>query len=403
MTRPRPKCLFLSTFFPPLVGGSIVYYRYLLSKCTADDVVVVSLAHKNSAAFDAAAPYPIIRSRLLPCFGIQTRFRKLVGSLALFPILLFRVLRHCAPVLHLGNFFPDILAGWPIARMTGRRLIVTILGEELTTEGGPWSVFRPLRVLGDLAADWMLRHCDVVLTISGFTRSELLRRRIREDRIVTITPGIDLDKSRCDCPIAAEIAARFAGKRVLLTVGRFTARKGQDMTIRALPRVLAKHPDVMYVMAGGVCYENYEECVRLIGERNLQDHTLLLRDLDDNSVAWLYKNCDVFIMANRTLANGDTEGYGIVFLEAGAWGKPVVGGRAGGAVDAVDDGVTGILVDGTSEESIADALNRLLSDRELARRMGEAGRHKATDNSWDAKCDRYRGLIEALADGARTA
>ncbi|MFZ1933035.1 MAG: glycosyltransferase family 4 protein [Thermoguttaceae bacterium] len=398
----RPTCLFLSTYFPPMIGGSIVYYRYLLSKCTADDVVVLSLAHEGSAAFDASAPYRIIRSRLLPCFGIQSRLRKLVGALAMFPILLFWVLRYRAPVLHLGNFSPDILAGWPIARLMGRRLVVTILGEELTTVGGLWSVFRPLRVLGDWAAYWMLRHCAVVQTISGFTRSELLRRGIREDRIAVITPGIDLDKSRCDRPIAAEIAARLAGKRIVLTVGRFTARKGQDMTIRALPRVLSSHPDVVYVMAGSACYENCQECARLIEERNLQGSAVLLKDLDSDSIAWLYQNCEVFIMANRTLANNDTEGYGIVFLEAGAWGKPVVGGRAGGATDAVDDGVTGILVDGTSEESIADALNRLLSDKELARRMGEAGRRKVAQNSWDAKCDQYLGLIGALAHPEKT-
>jgi len=248
----------------------------------------------------------------------------------------------------------------------------------------------------------MLQRCDVVQTIGGFTKAELLRRGVPANRIVIITPGIDVNKSRCERPIAAEIAARLDGKRIILTVGRFTPRKGQDMTIRALPRLLSRHPDVMYVMAGGGCYDNYDECVHLIDELNLQNHAFLLKDLDDNSVAWLYENCEVFIMANRTLANSDTEGYGIVFLEAGAWGKPVVGGRAGGAMDAVDDGVTGILVDGTSEESIADALNRLLSDRELAHRMGEAGRCKATQNSWDAKCDEYRGLLEALANPEKT-
>jgi phosphatidylinositol alpha-1,6-mannosyltransferase len=256
--------------------------------------------------------------------------------------------------------------------------------------------------LSNRLARWALRRCDFVLTIGGFTKSELLGCGVREDRIAVITPGIDLNKRRYDRPIAAEIASRLAGKRLILTVGRFTRRKGQDMTLRALPRVLSRHPDVVCVMAGGVCYDNYDDCVRLIDELNLQNHTILLKDPDDDSVTWLYEHCEVFIMANRTLADGDTEGYGIVFLEAGAWGKPVVGGRAGGAVDAVDDGVTGILVDGTSAESIADALNRLLYERELARRMGEAGHRKATQNSWDAKSDEYRGLIETLANSAKT-
>ena len=388
----------MSRYFTPMIGGSVVYYRSLLSKCTAEDVIVVTLPHENSAAIDAQSPYPVLRSRLIPNFHSKSYLHKFFKTLTLFPMLLFWVLRYRVSVLHLGNLFPDIFAAWPIARLTGRRLTITILGEELTMDApAARGRFGPVRAFGDRAARWMLRRCDVVQTISGFTKSELLWRGVPDHRIVTITPGIDVDKSRCGRQIAPEIATRLAGKRMILTVGRFTARKGQDMTIRALPRVLSSHPDVVYVMAGGGYRENYEECVHLIEERNLQDHTLLLKDLDNGSIAWLYENCDVFIMANRTLASGDTEGYGIVFLEAGAWGKPVVGGRAGGAMQAVEDGVTGILVDGTSEQSIADALNRLLSDGELARRMGEAGRRKVAENSWDAKCDQYRGLIEALA------
>ncbi len=64
-------------------------------------------------------------------------------------------------------------------------------------------------------------------------------------------------------------------------------------------------------------------------ELGLQDHALILVNPDNESVAWLYDACEVFLMANRTLPDGETEGYGIVFLEAGAWGKPVIGGRAG--------------------------------------------------------------------------
>jgi phosphatidyl-myo-inositol dimannoside synthase len=404
MTKPHPKCLFISRYFPPMFGGSVVYYRYLLSGCTADDVVVVAapFEHPDTRSFDADAPYPIIRSRLIPSFRESSRWHRLLKVLTMFPAMLFWVLRYRVSVLHLGDFNPEIIAGWLAARLTGRRLMITILGEELTTKGvGPWSIYRPLRMLGNRIARRLLPHCDLILTISGFTKSELLRHGVPENRIVTITPGIDVNKSRRGRPIAAEIAARLAGRRILLTVGRFTPRKGQDMTIRAMPHVLARHPDAIYVMAGGGCYENYEECARLIDEFHLQNHAVLLKDMDNDSVAWLYERCEIFIMANRTLANGDTEGYGIVFLEAGAWGKPVVGGRAGGVVDAVDDGVTGILVDGADEKCIADALNRLLSDRGLAERLGKAGRRKAAENSWDAKSNEYRGLLEALANASK--
>lgn len=387
-----------------MVGGSVVYYRYLLSQCTPADVLVLARTHERSAEFDAAAPYPIVRTSLLPCFGCDSRARKLVGVLALFPMLLYRVLRHRVSVLHLGNFFPDILAGWPVARLTGRRLIVTIHAEELTTEKvGQCRCLRPFQRFFNAVARWALRRCDRVLTVGGFTKSQLIACGVPEQRIFVITPGIDLNKSRRGRPIAAEIASRLAGKRLVLTVGRFMPRKGQDMTIRAMPRVLARHPNVAYVMAGGGHCDNYDECVQLVDQLNLRDHAFLLRDLDDESIAWLYEHCDVFVMANRTMPDGDTEGYGIVFLEAGAWGKPVVGGRAGGAVDAVDDRVTGILVDGYSEQSIADGIDQLLSDPSLAQRMGEAGRRKANDNSWNAKCRDYCQLVETLTHSRNTA
>ena len=107
-------------------------------------------------------------------------------------------------------------------------------------------------------------------------------------------------------------------------------------------------------------------------------------------------------MANRTLPNGETEGYGIVFLEAGAHGKAVIGGRAGGAVEAVDDGSTGILVDGNHIEDVRRAISLLLDDPEMAGRMGEAGRRKASENDWPSKSLEYWKLIRDLAAARRT-
>jgi glycosyltransferase involved in cell wall biosynthesis len=386
-----------------MVGGSVVYYAHLLSQCPPDSLVVVTQTHEDAAAFDASAPYPVVRSWTVPYYGgYHSRLRKLAATLALGPMLLYWLLRHRIAVLHLGDLLPHILVAWPIARLTGRRLTISVMGEELTTRSDPFrNVFGPFRALCDITARWMLRRCDLVQTISDYTKAELLRRGVPADRMAVITPGIDLEKAHCDGSIDAEIAARLAGKRVLLTVGRFMRRKGQDMTIRALPRIVSEHPDAVYVMAGAGRPEECDEYLRLIESLDLQDRVLLLRNLDNSSIAWLYDRCDVFVMANRTLPNGDTEGYGIVFLEAGTWGKPVVGGRAGGAVEAVEDGVTGILVDGTSEEDIVGAIGRLLSGRDLAKRMGEAGRRKAAENSWDSKCETYRNLIETLAQPSK--
>jgi len=90
-------------------------------------------------------------------------------------------------------------------------------------------------------------------------------------------------------------------------------------------------------------------------------------------------------MASRAREReGDVEGFGLVYLEANACGKPVIGGRSGGVPDAVLDGVTGLLVEPTDTDDIAAAIIKLLADRDYARRLGENGRRRVEiEMNWD--------------------
>ena len=109
----------------------------------------------------------------------------------------------------------------------------------------------------------------------------------------------------------------------------------------------------------------------------------------------LYNLSDVFVMPNRTPEETrDVEGFGIVFLEANACEVPVVGGRSGGTSDAVADGETGLLVDGSSPAEIARAVTRLLQNPTLARRMGAAGRARVVrEFTWDRAASQLAALI----------
>jgi phosphatidylinositol alpha-1,6-mannosyltransferase len=102
-----------------------------------------------------------------------------------------------------------------------------------------------------------------------------------------------------------------------------------------------------------------------------------------------YALADIFIMPNRTLANGDTEGFGLVFMEASACGVPVIGGRAGGTAEAVRDGVTGLLVDGTSRDDISAAIRQLLDNPAQRAAMGRAGVAFAAENGWRSRAARF--------------
>jgi phosphatidyl-myo-inositol dimannoside synthase len=112
----------------------------------------------------------------------------------------------------------------------------------------------------------------------------------------------------------------------------------------------------------------------------------------------VYALCDVFTMPSRErLAECDVEGFGLVFLEAAACGKPIVAGRSGGSADAVEDEVTGLLVDPQDSEGLASALYRLLSDRALAKRFGEKGRLRtASDFSWSRFAQRLEAILRTV-------
>ena len=120
---------------------------------------------------------------------------------------------------------------------------------------------------------------------------------------------------------------------------------------------------------------------------------------DDEVDAW-YRACDVFVLASRESGvSGGAEGYGIVFVEANLRGKPVVGGRSGGIPDAVIDGETGLLVDPSDPADIAEAITRLLTEPDLAERLGRGGRRRAVEElSWPEYTKRFgRVLAEAAA------
>jgi phosphatidyl-myo-inositol dimannoside synthase len=112
-----------------------------------------------------------------------------------------------------------------------------------------------------------------------------------------------------------------------------------------------------------------------------------------------YAACDVFAMPCRSRWGGlEVEGFGIVFLEAAAAGKPVVAGRSGGAEEAVADEVTGLLVEGREPKAVALAVARLLSDRAVAKRMGEAGRARVeSDFTWDRQAARLAEILRRAA------
>jgi phosphatidylinositol alpha-1,6-mannosyltransferase len=181
---------------------------------------------------------------------------------------------------------------------------------------------------------------------------------------------------------------------MVVCVSRLVARKGQDVLVAGWPGVLARHPGARLLLVGGGPAE--ASLRREIAARGLQDSVVLTGGVPPDELPAHYAAGDVFAMPCRTRRGGlDVEGLGMVFLEAAACGRPVVAGTSGGAPEAVQDGVTGHVVDPRAPHVVAATIAGLLDDPARAAAMGAAGRAWVEQRwSWTTIATTFADLLE---------
>jgi phosphatidylinositol alpha-1,6-mannosyltransferase len=244
-----------------------------------------------------------------------------------------------------------------------------------------------------------LQAADRVVANSRFTAGLLEQAGVNPRRVHVIHPGCDAERF---CPRDADpvLRERLLGARargpILLTVGNLVERKGHDVVIQALPQVIRRAPHATYLIVGDGPHRNQlDHLARAAGVR---DHIVFAGRVGADDLPAVYALSDVFVMPSRVRpAECDVEGFGLVFLEANACGKPVIGGRAGGIPDAIVDGETGFLVDPASPAAIGERLLTVLADRERATEMGQRGRSRVqTDFSWTRAATQVQELITTM-------
>jgi|GEM_PF-1711334 len=178
-------------------------------------------------------------------------------------------------------------------------------------------------------------------------------------------------------------------KRILLSIGHLGPIKGHQITLQALPQVLEKFPDVIWVVAGDGTNEDYERLNREIKKLGVADSVKLLGQAH-NVIEWL-NICDLFVQPSIE------EGFGLVFVEAGACKKAVVATAVGGIKDIVVNGETGLLIAPNDADALAEAINTLLADPAKAADFAEAGFRRVYDYfSMDAMVEKYHSLFAEL-------
>jgi phosphatidylinositol alpha-1,6-mannosyltransferase len=224
-----------------------------------------------------------------------------------------------------------------------------------------------------------LRRAARVVTVSHFTAGMVASvHGVPTERISVIHPAVDPGLLEQAAAKEDRLPPGRSGPLVLLTVARLSAReryKGCDTVISALPMVAAEAGPVRYVVVGDG--DDRPRLTALAHEQGVASMVTFAGSVARADLAARYGGCDIFVMpsvAERRPDGWVGEGFGIVYIEASAFGRPVIAGRGGGAPEAVKDGITGLLVDGSDVDAVAGALIRLAQDADLRTRMGEAGR-----------------------------
>jgi len=260
-----------------------------------------------------------------------------------------------------------------------------------------WSAVPPVRA----AMRAVSRSVDVVTYLGEFTRPYVQRAVAPGVELRQLHGGVDVDRFHPH-PASPETRWRLglADRRAVVTVSRLVPRKGQDVLLRAWPRVLRRHPDAVLIILGDG--EHRRTLERLAADLGVTGQVRFVGAVSDRALADYLAAAEVYALPCRTVWHGmQPEGLGLSTLEASASGLPVVVGDSGGAPEAVIDGETGIVVDAHHVPALADTLCTLLDDTALARRMGEAGRRWMQRHwTWDRVTAR---LTQMLAEPAEQA
>lgn len=189
-------------------------------------------------------------------------------------------------------------------------------------------------------------------------------------KIVLATPGINED-----IPVVNNIGRekyQTAGKIVLLSLGRLVDRKGFDKTLEALALLDDEYCDrLVYIIAGTGDAEKKLEDLAI----NLKIQVIFTGEINEAEKWGLLQLCDIFVMPAREI-NGDFEGFGIVYLEANLYSKPVIAGRSGGVLDAVSDNESGLLIDPENIQEISSAIKFLTDNQAERERLGKLGKER---------------------------
>jgi glycosyltransferase involved in cell wall biosynthesis len=288
-------------------------------------------------------------------------------------------------LIHVHWPFPHGLFALAAARVCGAKVVAMCHGAELALarrKGWVRSILRSC-----------LQHSDRIACNSSHTQNEIAKLCGRDATLIPYGATTHVETTLI--PIATQDQPA-----TILFTGRHIQRKGVPYLLKALPQILARRPVKLLLTGDGDRRQEWEELTHRLG---LSAHVEFLGFVSNDRLQELYRQCNVYVLPAIFDDRGDTEGLGVVLIEALQNAKPVVASSVGGIVDVIKHEETGLLVPEKDASALAAAILRLLDDRTLGARLGLAGRKHAEDYfAWDRVTAATEKLYyETLACGSR--
>ncbi len=408
--KPPGGVLLIASNFPPVRGGSAVVYDNLARNADGRIVVLTSKINYRDGLpiigwreHDRHAPYRIVRLPLLRTklqdgqVGLVRKLLLIVNDvwirLRLLATALVVIRQERISAVCIGEL---LASGWmlSILRWLPRiRPLVYVHGEEITTEDGYDKGGRRRR---------QALLADRIVVVSRFTQAAIrsVLGPSADAKLSLIGNGVDTSRFNCG-ERQPELVDQYGlrGRFVFVSVCRLLEKKGIDNAIRAFAELDVLDQSCSYLIVGMGPFQ--EELRQIAAATGAKDRIMFTGEVTDDDLVDHYRLGDVFVMPNRELANGDTEGFGLVFLEANSCGLPVIAGRDGGSTDAVCHGQNGLVVNGNSVADIASAMAALRSDARLRAKLCHGARAMAAAADWKAKAALFMRLCAGETDTSR--
>jgi len=235
----------------------------------------------------------------------------------------------------------------------------------------------------------VLNSVDHVVANSNYTKNLAIDLGVDENRIIVINPGVDpvTEIPKKDLSKAEEL---FKGKKQrLITVSRFDKRKNHEKVIMAVRNLKEVYPDIIYTCIG---YGDEEDNLKkLVIELNLQEQVIFLKDIPNDFKNALVARSNVFVMPS-IIHKKSVEGFGIAYIEAAQYGIPSIGGKDGGASDAIIHEKTGLICDGNNLDDVYSSIDQIFKENKYFE-YGKAAKANSSNFNWDKIIESYKRIL----------